>query len=1000
MIPPLSHLFVSARRVNVRATQAKQSALRRSASFALVCLLCMLAALAARAQDVAQLPERDLAGGEIHTYKLTLSRGQFVRAIFDQRGVDVIVTLKDATGAPLMTVDHPVGSWGPEPLFFETDAPGVFIIEVRPRQSNAPPGRYAFTFESRLPTRTDQMRFPAERTFAAATQLLQQEKTSVGLDKFKEALTQFRVIRDERGESLTLTMLGAVTATTGDAQAALNYFTDELALVRTMQDRAAEAATLNQIALVYHSLGDHAHALENFRQSLTISQAVGDTRAAAYTLVRIGLIYEARAERQSALDTFQQALPLFRLVQDKRGEAYTLNNIGVLYDRANQHTQAHEYYDRAMVLFRQIGDCNELATPLSNTALEALDTGDQQKALEYLNQALDIQHSIGDTAGQATTLNNLGFVYNSMGQRQKALQYFAQALALHRAAENLPGEGDTYSNLMFAWRDAQPRLATFYGKQAVNDYQQVRQQLPPLDREAQLSFIKSKSLTYRELAELLIEQGRLPEAQRVLSMLKEEEYIEFVRRDSGETSALSARVQLSPEEATLDKRYQEIADQITVRGRQHAELLAKPARTAEEEKQLASLEVDLNVAGQAFQKYIDQLALELENTKQGSEKVYQLRESQGLMEDLRELGHGAVALYTVVGEDKYRVILITPDVQKAAEYPIKGAELNRKVAAFRDALQDYKSDPRPLAQELYKIIVGPIAKDLQDAKAETLMWSLDGVLRYIPMAALYDGQQYMVERYRNVVFTPASTARLKDEPSAQWRGLGLGVSKAHDQFPALPAVPEELHSIFRDDAAQTPDGSPLAGHVLLDDSFNEEAFKTSLRQRYPVVHIASHFSFQPGNETDSFLLLGDGQRLSLAQLKSAQNLFGGVELLTLSACDTANGGAGSDGKEVEGFAVLAQRQGAKAVIASLWPVADRSTRLLMQNFYQLRNAQVGTLKAEALRQAQLALLRGTKTDAGTTAQRGIGRDLIIANKAAPYAHPYFWAPFILIGNWR
>ena len=968
---------------------------------ALFCLLCLVIPAHVRAQALAQLPERDLAGGEIHTYQLTLSQGQFVRAVFEQRGVDVVVTLKDAAGAQLLRIDHPVGSWGPEPVFFEVAQGGVYVIEVRPRQSDAPPGRYSFSFENRYPTAADRTRFPAERTFAQATQLLQQDRTTEGLDKFKEAQRAFRAVQDGRGERLALTMLGAVAATTGDAQGSLNYLTDALALARADGDHTAEATLLGQIALVYHSLGDHEHALENFQQSLAVSQSTGDNRAAAYTLVRVGLIYEARNERPRAIETLQQALPLFRLAADKRGEAYTLNNLGVLYDRANEHGPAHEYYDGAMKLFRQIGDCNELAAPLSNLALEALDTGDQQKALGYLTQALDIQRTIGDRRGEATTLNNLGFIYNSLGQRQKALQYFAQALALHRAAANLPGEGDTYSNLMFAWRGQRPPVAVFYGKQAVNDYQQVRAELPPLDREAQLSFIKSKALTYRQLAELLIAQGRLPEAQQVLGMLKEEEYLEFVRRDGGETNALAARAQLTPEEAALNKRYQEIADQITTRGRQRGELLAKSMRSADEEKQLASLESDLSLAGQAFQTYLDKLETELGSTKQGGEKVYQLRESQGLMEDLRELGNGAVALYTVVGEDKYRVILITPDVQKAAEYPIKGVELNRKIAAFRDALQNYKTDPRPLAQELYKIVVGPIAKDLQDAKAETLMWSLDGALRYIPVAALYDGQQYMVERYRNVVFTPASTARLKDQPSPTWKGLGFGVSKALLNFPALPAVPDELHGIFRDEAAAQSSDGVLAGRVLLDDSFNEAALRAGLRQRVPLVHIASHFNFIPGNETDSFLLLGDGERLSLAQLKSAQNLFGGVELLTLSACDTANGGAGSDGKEVEGFAVLAQRQGAKAVIASLWPVADRSTRLLMQSFYQRRNAEVGTPKAEALRQAQIALLRGTVADTEASAQRGIGGEIVkSAAPGAPFAHPYFWAPFILIGNWR
>ena len=99
--------------------------------------------------------------------------------------------------------------------------------------------------------------------------------------------------------------------------------------------------------------------------------------------------------------------------------------------------------------------------------------------------------------------------------------------------------------------------------------------------------------------------------------------------------------------------------------------------------------------------------------------------------------------------------------------------------------------------------------------------------------------------------------------------------------------------------------------------------------------------------------------------------------------------------------MLAQRQGAKAVIATLWPVADRSTKFLMQEFYRLRESQPGTSKVEALRQAQLELLRGTASDTQASAQRGIGGEVVkSATPGVPYAHPYFWAPFILIGNWR
>jgi CHAT domain-containing protein len=125
--------------------------------------------------------------------------------------------------------------------------------------------------------------------------------------------------------------------------------------------------------------------------------------------------------------------------------------------------------------------------------------------------------------------------------------------------------------------------------------------------------------------------------------------------------------------------------------------------------------------------------------------------------------------------------------------------------------------------------------------------------------------------------------------------------------------------------------------------------------------------------------LGDGGHLSLAELKTSADLFGGVQLLTLSACNTGMG----DGTEVEGFGALAQRQGARAVIASLWPVADSSTKVLMQKFYRIREASPGKTKLEALREAQLELLHGS-----------IKRAL-----KSPYAHPYYWAPFFLMGNW-
>ena len=279
----------------------------------------------------------------------------------------------------------------------------------------------------------------------------------------------------------------------------------------------------------------------------------------------------------------------------------------------------------------------------------------------------------------------------------------------------------------------------------------------------------------------------------------------------------------------------------------------------------------------------------------------------------------------------------------------------------------------------------------------------------MPLGALWDGRQYLIERFNVVVLTLASRSKVAvtPQPAAQWRGLGVGVSQPWESFSPLPAVPAELRAIIRqeDDAQQQ---GVVPGRRLLDGEFTQTALERALG-RYPVIHIASHFSFEAGAEKGSFLLLGDGNRYTLDEVKTATPLFSGVELLTLSACNTAIGGE-RNGEEVEGLGMLAQRQGALAVVASLWAVADESTARLMQQFYRNRIGNQKLTKAEALRQAQLALLKGDikpadgslKPDRSSklAGEQGKGLPEFKPVPNAPYAHPYYWAPFILIGNWR
>ncbi len=123
-----------------------------------------------------------------------------------------------------------------------------------------------------------------------------------------------------------------------------------------------------------------------------------------------------------------------------------------------------------------------------------------------------------------------------------------------------------------------------------------------------------------------------------------------------------------------------------------------------------------------------------------------------------------VALYTLVGKDRIGQIVISGSATVARDYAIGEVELNRKIAAFQQVLRDPTKDAKPLAQELYKILIGPVKADLDQAHAETLVWSLDGVLRYLPIAALYDGKKYIVENYNTVTITPASIAHLVERP--------------------------------------------------------------------------------------------------------------------------------------------------------------------------------------------------------------------------------------------
>jgi len=832
------------------------------------------------------------------------------------------------------------------------------------------------------------------------------------LDYYTQALPLERTVGDRRSEAETMNNIGSVYIDLGENQDALDYFNQALPLERAVGNRAGEAMTLNNLGMVYARLGEKQKTLEYLTQAITLERAVGDRAHQATTLNNIGLVYADLGEKQKALDYYNQALPLMRAVGDRLGEAGILGNIGSIYSHLGEVQKALDYDNQALPLERAVGDRAGEANTLTNIGVLYIDLGEEQKALDYFNQALPLDRAVGDRAGEAFTLTNIGWVYADLGEKQRALDYFTQALPLFRTVQDPLGEASDLVDLMEYWRSLQnPSLAVLFGKQAIDRFQQVRRNIGGLEKEAQQSFLKSKESYYRELAELLISQGRLPEAQQVLDLLKVEEYSEFTQR-RGDTGSATNPVALTPDEEKSNKEYEQITGEITALGGEWMQLHSKQSRSADEEQRYKELSGKLTVANQRLQAFLKTLYENFGKGEEANARVETINEqTAGLQSLVGELGARTAAVYTLVLDDKCVMMVITPATRVARETSISKIALRGKVFAFAQALAGHGSeeDIQAKAQDLYNVLIAPIEKDLKGAQAETLVWSLDDVLRYVPLAALYNGNQYLVERYRNVVITTASVGNLKEKPQVgNWRGAAMGVSKDYDGLGELKAVPDELDSVVRSDNIPASHG-PVPGTILLDDSFTETGMETALDQHPPLVHIASHYVFHVGDDTKSYLLLGgketggQGFHLSLADLRDDQRMdFQGIELLTLSGCQTGVGSSDSDGREIDGLGITAQRKGAKAVVATLWAVDDASVGLLMATFYRIWITTPGITKVEALQQAQLALLHGAAVPVETPAgpAKNSSASALKPPPASPYANPYYWAPFILIGNWK
>ena len=371
---------------------------------------------------------QDLAAGEVHTYATDLTAGQYLHAIVDQHGVDVVVGLLAPDGRLLTEVDGLSGSWGPEHVSVVAEAAGRYELKIR-APANSGPGSYRVSVEQlRHATREDRERVAAEWIFAQAEQLRRQGGAvalAQALEKLQEALRIWTQLGDASGAA--------------DAQ--------------------------HRIGWVYELSGELAKARGQYQQALQILRTLGDNRREARVLNRLGQIYRLSGEVPRALATYQQALAIFRQAGDRRQEGVALSNLGVTYRQLGEIRQALAAFDQARVVWQEIGHQASAsgATTLNNLGQAYLSLGKPQRALDYFNQALVIRRELGSRRSEARILSGLGIAYQRLGEWQEALDSIQQALVLRQALGDQRGEAVTLhdlGNAYFKLSRFEPALAS------------------------------------------------------------------------------------------------------------------------------------------------------------------------------------------------------------------------------------------------------------------------------------------------------------------------------------------------------------------------------------------------------------------------------------------------------------------------------------------------------------------------------------------------------------
>ncbi len=565
-----------------------------------------------------------------------------------------------------------------------------------------------------------------------------------------------------------------------------------------------------------------------------------------------------------------------------------------------------------------------------------------QRVESLLTQALQQARSLKDRQGETYVLGNIGQYYAQQKQLDRAIALTQQALILAQE-QNINGDAREISYL---WQSQLGRLLKQQGKYedaiaayyaAFNTLQSLRNDLNVNDRVVQFNFQEEVRPVYLELADLLLRSPS--DVEQAKSLIISNSGLNKPNNSRNLNNLeLARQVIESLQLAELDNFFQDPCSEVTD----------------------VAVQID-NIDPQAAVIYPIVLPERLEIIFSLPGKPLK---QVAISVDEREVNETVNLLY-----DR----LYNQSVDNSAANIFNTIPLNP--LEVKENLEELL----PILEQIYSWTIEPLETDLASNQIETLVFVLNGSLQKVPLAALYDGREYLLEKY-NIALVPSlqlTDSRSRDRQKL--KVLAAGVSQQVELqdriFPALTNVPQELNQI----EAAFP-----ASQQLLDEEFTTATIQNRLKSDFPIIHLATHGLFS-SNPDNTFIVTGDGKAIGIDRLSDLINASNAQkpELLVLSACETAIG----DERAVLGLAGVAVRSGTRSTLATLWSVEDASTAKLMGQFYQ-EFKQPGVKKIAALRNAQLSLLQSLKLNPPVESLENLP------------PHPYYWAPYVLVGNWK